>query len=655
MANNTDASNTTKPAKVKKAKGPIRFEAVVPFTIIVVLVIVYFKLFFDSNLKSAIELGGYYANGAEVNVASVHTSFWDLSFELDGLEVTDSKRPTKNLIKIEHIYANLLWDAILRFKFVVEKSGVTGIQTYVDRNRPGKVKPPEVEDKDGGGAFDLAKDKALNVAKQEFKGNAVGDVAKVADGADMGGSLANIEGQLKSKPYIEQLSKELQGKEKEWKAKIDSLPKGPEIDNLKKRIANIKINTSNFAELQKNLKEIDSVAREANDKIGGVQKIANELKTDVDKYSKMIEQVDALVKEDQKMLQNRLKIPSLDAKDLARNLFGPQVMDKLAKAEEYMRLARKYMPPKKTEEQKAALAAKKIEPPPRGKGQNYQFGRPNSYPLFWVKRTDITSKAAKGGMNGDVQGYMTDLTSDPPSVGRPTVLDVKGSFPEQKIDSAELKVIIDHVTSVPKEFLGFKVNGFPVQGQMLSNSDDVKFGFEDAVGDSVLALKLQEENVDMSLNNSITNIKYVAQAKSQHVDDILKGVVKDIPKITLDASATGTWSDLKLDVQSNLATELQKGFEKQIQAKIDEAKKKVDEFIEKNIGSKKRELTAQYDQLKKQYLGAADKKKEEINQVTNAAQNKTDESKKQGQKQGEDKAKQEVQKGLEDLKKNFKF
>ena len=78
-------------------------------------------------------------------------------------------------------------------------------------------------------------------------------------------------------------------------------------------------------------------------------------------------------------------------------------------------------------------------------------------------------------------------------------------------------------------------------------------------------------------------------------------------------------------------------------------------LIEQNIGSKKRELTAQYDQLKKQYLGAADKKKEEISQVTNAAQNKTTDAQKQGQKQGEDKAKEEVKKGLEDLKKNFKF
>ena len=355
------------------------------------------------------------------------------------------------------------------------------------------------------------------------------------------------------------------------------------------------------------------------------------------------------------MLQNRLKVPSLDAKDLARHLFGPEVMSKLAEVEKYMRMARKYMPPKKTEERKAELAAEKIKPPPRGTGVNYQFGRPNSYPLFWLKRADISSKAAKGGMNGDAKGFLTDLTTDPPTVGRPTILDVKGAFPEQKITEAELKVVIDHVTSVPKESIDLRATGFPVNGQMLSNSPDVKFGFTEAVGSTNLAIKLQEENVEMLLANKISSIQYVAEAKVSHVADILKGVVADIPVINLNVKANGTWADLRLAIESNLAQDLQKGFEKQIQAKLDEAKKKIDDFLEKNVGSKRRELTAKFDEFKTKYLGAADKKKQEIDQVSSQAQNKTNEAQNQQKKQGEDKAKQEIQKGVEDLKKKFKF
>jgi uncharacterized protein (TIGR03545 family) len=644
----------TTPKTEKKAKGPIRFEAVVPFTIIVALTFVYFKFFFDIHLKKAIEIGGYYANGAEVNVADIDTSFWKLSFDLYGLQVTNAENPKKNSIEIGHIHSELLWDALLRFKFVVPDASITGIKTWSDRKTVGKVKPKEIETDSGPGALDQAKDKGLQVAKEQFKGNALGDIANVAGGADVGGTLGNIEGQLKSKAYIEQLTTELKGKEQEWKQKIDSLPKTEELNNLKARIQNLKINTSNIQELQKGLQEVDALAKEANSKVGGINGIVSSLQTDLDKYSKAIQKVDELVKADQEMLMSRLKVPSLDAKDLAGSLFGPEFTNKLAMVEKYMRMARKYAPPKKTEEQKAALAAEKIVPPPRGHGENFQFGKPNSYPLFWLKSATITSDFT-GKQAGGVKGTLKDVTSDPPAIGKPMVLDVAGDLPEEGLTGVQLKVVVDHVTSVAKESLLLKVGGFPVEGQMFSNTDDIKLGFQKASASSALKIELQDENVNVQLNNALQNIDYITASKNDQVAGILKGIVTDIPKVTLDASAVGSWSDLKMDIRSNLGEELQKGFTKALQAKIDEAKAKVNEVIEKQIGPQKAALTKQFDDVKSKYLGQAESKKNEVAQIENQAKGKATGAQKAGQKGAEDKAKQEVQKGLEDLKKQFKF
>lgn len=74
--------------KVKK-KGPIRFEAIIPVTIISLLSFVYFSFYFDLHLKNLFEYIGTQANGAEVNVGSVNTSFIKGSFSLNKLEVTD--------------------------------------------------------------------------------------------------------------------------------------------------------------------------------------------------------------------------------------------------------------------------------------------------------------------------------------------------------------------------------------------------------------------------------------------------------------------------------------------------------------------------------------------------------------------------------------
>lgn len=639
--------------KTKKSKGPIRFEAIVPFAIVVALVIIYFKLFFDSHLRRAIEFGGYHANGAEVNVADVNTSFWRLSFELRGLQVTNPENPSKNTLEIGRIHSRLLWDALLRFKFIVPEAGIEGVKTWSDRKKVGKVKPPEKSDS-GPGLVDDAKNRGLEVAKQKFQGNALGDLAGVAGGADIGSTLGNIEGQLKSKAYIEQISAELKGKEQEWKQKIDSLPKTQELNDLKARIQNIKINTSNLAELQKGIQEVDRLAKEANAKIGNVNGVISSLQADVDKYTKAIQQVEQLVREDEKMLMDRLKVPSLDPKDLAGALFGPKFTQTLAQVEKYMRLARKYAPPKKTPEQKAAAAAEKIVPPPRGLGENYQFGKPNSYPLFWLQKATI-STSFTGEQAGGMKGLLTDLTSDPPAVGRPTILDIKGDLPEQKLEDVQLKVVIDHVTTVAKESVLLRVGGFPVEGQMLSNTEDVKLGFQKANGSSQLKIDLEDEGVNVAFNNAIQNIDYISGAKNEHVADILQSVTRDIPRVTLDASAVGTWADLRMDLRSNLGEELQKGFSRALQAKIDEAKAKVNEVIEKQIGPQKAQLTKQFDEIKTKYLGQAEKSKGEVTQIENQAKSKATGAQSSGQKQAEDKAKQEIQKGLDKLKDQFKF
>ena len=77
-----DADTTkqkTTDTKPKKSKGPIRWEAITPFLIFMVLIGVYFTLFFDSNMKNLIEFVGYKALGAEVNVAHFETSFKNAS------------------------------------------------------------------------------------------------------------------------------------------------------------------------------------------------------------------------------------------------------------------------------------------------------------------------------------------------------------------------------------------------------------------------------------------------------------------------------------------------------------------------------------------------------------------------------------------------
>ncbi|MEQ1878533.1 MAG: TIGR03545 family protein, partial [Bdellovibrionia bacterium] len=312
---------TAKPAKVKKAKGPIRTEAVVPFAIIVALIAFYFMVFFDSHVKSAIEFGAGYVNGAEVNVGSVKTSFIKGDFAINDLQVTNVENPKVNSVEIGRMHFQFLWDALLRMKFVIQDASITDLQVGTPRKYPGRVtkKPdPVVEEK-----------------KDENKGNALADATKLLDcSVDMSG-LKNI-GNLQSKAKIEALQADLANKEKEWNASLAALPTGADIDSLKTRISTAKIGgTNNPAEIQQQIQNVDGLLKEANDKVGKVKVAGDTLKNGVSHFQNSLKEIDETVKKDIRDVESKLKLPSLDTESLSKQFFGDQFLAKLGQAKRY--------------------------------------------------------------------------------------------------------------------------------------------------------------------------------------------------------------------------------------------------------------------------------------------------------------------------------
>src|SRR3989338_5308201 len=98
-------------AKPVKKKGPIRFEAIIPLSIVAALIWAYFFFFFDSHARRALEYVATQANGAEVNIGSLKTSFLDASLEVRGIQVTNAEAPEKNTVELGSMRWEMLWDA----------------------------------------------------------------------------------------------------------------------------------------------------------------------------------------------------------------------------------------------------------------------------------------------------------------------------------------------------------------------------------------------------------------------------------------------------------------------------------------------------------------------------------------------------------------
>ena len=697
----TDTTTPPAAAKPKKTKGPIRTEAVVPFIIIVALIWAYFFFFFDGHLKRGIEYFATNANGAEVDVATVRTSFWNASLNIYKIEVTDAETPKKNKIQIGEMRWSMLWDALLRGKIAIEEASILDIAIGVPRAQPGYVLPPDPPGTKS--AFDKVREAALAKAQQEFSQNVLGDAAAILSGVNPADQLKAIEGSIKSVIRVKELEAELKKKEIEWKDRISKLPQKQELDDLQKRIKTVQLDRfENPQQVAASLQAIDSIYKETNAKIQNIQATGKALGTDVDTYKNTLGDLNTMVRQDIKDLENRLKLPKLDVKTLSRQVFGPLFLTKVKQAEFYMAKAREYMPPKKTAEEKAEFAAPK--PHEREKGRNYAFGKPRAYPLFWLKKAELSSKVTKDAdYSGNLVGTLANVTNDQPMLGLPMIALFQGDFPNQKFMGVEGKITIDHRTEVALDALNVRIASFPMIGQKLIQSPDVNLGFSEANVGAGFEAELRGAEVKIATNGifsrpkaneipqdpkfqpapeplatnpqagptKLSDIKSAndllgdttkmaarrstgfleATAKSPALNDILNGALSDIPRVTLNASVHGPWSNLDFDINSSLGQDLANAFDKQLKAKIDEARARIEGLVNAQINEQRAKLEAEFNKVKSQVDGVVkekqaelDKYKGQLDQAKNAAVNSQ-----------KNKLEGEAKKGLDDLRKKFGF
>lgn len=660
-----------------------RTGAVVPALIIIALIWAYFFFFFDLHAKHALEYVGTHANGAEVDIGRVRTSFWHASLEIDGIQVTDGTRPEKNKIQIGEMHWQMLWDALLRGKVAIEDASILNIAIGVTRAHPGYVLPPDPPSTKS--AFTKLREQALDNAQKQFSQNIIGDAASILNGADPQAQLNSVKDNLKSLKRINELQTQLTQKESEWKTRIDKLPKQKDLDDLQARIKNVKLDIQHIPEIQKLVQDTQA-------QIANVNDTAKALNTDVNTYKDSLSNLDQMVKEDVKDVEGRLKLPSLDTKSLSKQVFGPLLLTKLKKYDYYYEKAREYMPPKKS----ASAPKENTDPKPheREKGKNYAFGRPHAYPLFWLKHAALSSKAnAKADLSGDLKGEIKNVTNDPPIIGVPTTAEFTGDFPAQELHGVDGKLTLDHTREDADDKVELSVKSFPVLGQKLVDTPDVALGFEKAVSAASFKAEMAGKQLTVaasstfqratpadipqdpaaqpapepvtldlkSANDLFGNSAQMAATKSTGfleakaaspaLNDLLNGALSQIPKVTMNASVHGPWDSLDFDINSSLGQDLAAAFDKQIKAKVDAAKARIQALVNEQIGAQKAKLEAEFNKQKAQVDGILKQKQAELDKYKAQLDAEKDKAVKGQTNQLQDAAK----KGLDQLKDKFHF
>ncbi|MBI4809446.1 MAG: TIGR03545 family protein [Nitrosomonadales bacterium] len=589
--------------KPVKQQGPIRFEAVIPMLIVVGLIVLYFSLFFDTHLRRGIEYAAGQANGAEVNIGRLNTSVFDASLLIADVQMTNPAQPERNRLQVGEIRFRMLWDALLRGKVMIDEAAIEDVQIDTPRQRAGYVLPPEPEQEDGPSATN----RMLAQMKEEFSGNVVGDLAAIAAGTSASEQIKVAGEDLKSSAYLDGIQKSLDETEQQWRERMDVLPKGEDFKALRDRLAKVQLKDfKDAAQVQASVKELQSIRDEFDAKSKPVGEAGTKLTGDMGVLRGSLGDLDQVVRDDVRGLQARMHLPSLDTATLSRALFGMDVLGQLQQARAYMNQARQYIPARSVEK-KAKPAASKSR-----KGRDYAFGKPKGYPAFWLRRALLTSRlSGERGLSGEI----LDVATDQQLVGRPLVATLKGDFPQQGVTGVKAELVIDHRTAEPVERLNLEVGRYAVAGRSLVNSENVTLGFAKAAASSGFVAELRGEKVDMRLSNRFDDAAFETTAKSAVVREMMAASVAGLNTVGLDARVSGSWSDLDWRLSTNLADALAKGMGRYLQAKMDEARKRIENLVNDKIGEQKQRLLARQGELDARYKSQLAERKAQVDKM----------------------------------------
>ncbi|MES3038207.1 MAG: TIGR03545 family protein [Bdellovibrionota bacterium] len=648
------------PKKIKVRTGMIRWEAIVPVTIILLLIGIYMTLFFDANMRSLGQWGLSKVNKAEVNIGSLETSFRKLSFRLQGLEFTDRVSPERNLFQIGDIRFDMSWDAILRAKVFIEEAGVEGIKYGQLRKKPGYVLPVEPEKEDGPSLFSASavKDKALNKLESDYSDNVFGDIAAMLQGGTSADQIKGLEDQIQAKQMIAKFQKDVEQKKLDWDQRIKALPQAAYFEDVRKRSASIK--TSNFSNPQEALQNIqaaDKLIKEVDAKVKDIQKTSSDAQLDFKNLDQTVKDIDQQVKADIKDLEKHFKIPKIDAKAFVMAMVSGYIAPYKSEIDKYYKMAYKYAPPNLVNKSGKDEEGYKIQPRARAEGISYEFGRQNSYPLLWVRKIKISSDLGKDPQNGNIAGQISDLTTSQILTGKPTKATLAGDFPAQQLYGFATELTFDNRT--PENTLVDLVadlKSYPIANKQILKNKDVDISLLKSQGGlHAQASFVNFRDIKFAVASNFSKLETQVNSPNEVLKSIVGNVFRSLDVITADIKGDGRLPAINLSLNSNLGEALESGFRKELEARIAELRKKIETQVNETIARERQKVEAEVAKLKAQVEGEIKKIQAMADKEIKANQEKVNVAKKDTENKAQDAVKKEGQKAVDDLKKKLGF
>ena len=555
---------------MKIMKKWIRWEGILAFIVIAILLAFFWIVLVDGYVRRGIERTIAFLVGAEVNVDDADLTLSPFGFVVTRIQVTSPENPEVNAVEVQRVAFTLDTARLLMRKTVIESMGIEGVALGTPRDRPGRV----------------YRQRAGEVSPESQKRLlwfAVPDIGR----EDIRRALesANLE-TLKS---IRALNQEIESRNSFWNRRIDELPDQERLREYQDRIAQLR---------EARERDIRAFLLKA----GEIRDLYSDITSDLGLLRSSYEQFS----EDYRTINTRLSEvvnqPAQDARRIARkygpspegigNISGLPFGAQLGTWVElslrwHARISPMLDRGALTEEEQRELR------PPRSEGIDVRFREYAPMPDFLIRRA-AASVITRGRT---LQGTLQNITPDQDILRLPLTFifsgDNLGSLAEIRLDGT-----LDHINPLePRDTVRLGVKGYCIPPMELG-PEILPVTLKEGILDTGLEAVLSAGSLSADLSGAAREVSMLVRRGGGGTDlgAALADAFSGITGFSFDARVSGSPEDYGISISSShdqvfqgmiasLARDLSAKFEAQARARLEQTLKEPLDSLKTRAGS----------------------------------------------------------------------
>ena len=531
------AAGRRRPDAPRQRLRIVRWQGLIPLALGIVLLLVGWLFFGEPITEDTTEEALTKALGTQVDIEELRIDELRTTIVMRGVAVAHPFDVHRNLIEAGTLRFEFEPEPLLERKLIVKRLALSDVRTGTRRTIP--ARPVQ------GGGFAPSALRELDRWADQFRVPLLSLTP-----IDTIRSIVLDPAQLRTVAEAIALSERADSARRALTASFEALRLQETLDSARALAARLQatnprtlgvigVNAA-VADIRRTAARIDSARRR-------VEALGQGARGSVELLEGGVASLDEARRADYAFARSLLKLPTFDAPEIGAALFGDVTIDKFQQTLYWTTLARRYAPP--------GLLPRRTEGPERLRrsGTTVHFVERRAHPRLLIRRADVAMTVDDGVGRGTYTLALSDATTEPAIVGRPTLFALRRQAAGSDVQSLLVTGNLDHARARPRDAItalatgvrlpSFQLPVLPLRADAGRGTSELRVVLD---GDQVSARwAVRSSNVAWSVDS--------ARARSLNtLETLVSRVVTGLDDLEVTAELTGAVRAPTLSVRSNL-------------------------------------------------------------------------------------------------------